>query len=122
MVALPNCVGTGVTVTVREAPLPPRTMFAAGTSAGLEEKVVRARLPAAVSTSPTVKLIGPVDESSRIVLPVIAEIVGCAFARVVTADALLPAARPTVDENARALFVKNPELFGFTVMRMTGAA
>ena len=64
MVEAPVWLAAGVTVTVRSAPEPPRTMLAPGTSASSEEVAARVRLPAAVSTSPTVKAIGPVEVSS----------------------------------------------------------
>ncbi len=54
----------GVTVTVRFAPLPPSTMFALGTSDVLLEVAVTVKLPAAVSTSPTVKARAEVAVSS----------------------------------------------------------
>ena len=44
----------GVTVTVRFAPLPPKTTLATGMTEGLEEAALNVRLPAAVSPSPTV--------------------------------------------------------------------
>src|SRR5437899_2415459 len=50
----------GVTVTVRLAPLPPKTRLPLGTSVVLEELPDRVRLPAGVSRSPTVKLIAGV--------------------------------------------------------------
>ena len=59
MVAVPVCPPAGVTVTVRLAPLPPNTMFPLGTSVTSDELPLTVRLPAPVSTSPTVKLIGP---------------------------------------------------------------
>src|ERR1051325_1434915 len=59
IVAVPVWLAAGVTVTVRLPPLPPKTMFASGTNVGLDELPLRVKLPAAVSTSPTVKLIGP---------------------------------------------------------------
>ena len=46
------------------APLPPITTLALGTKVVLPEVPVTVRLPAAVSTSPTVKAIAPVLASS----------------------------------------------------------
>ena len=40
MVAVPLWFAAGVTVTVRAAPLPPRTMFASGTSVWFDEVAV----------------------------------------------------------------------------------
>ncbi len=79
IVAVPLWFAAGVTVTVRLAPLPPNTMFAVGTSVGLDELPLSVRLPAAVSASPTVKAIAPVPVSSAIVCAAIAEIVGAVF-------------------------------------------
>src|SRR5205809_6826862 len=60
MVAVPVWLRAGVTVTVRFAPEPPKTMLATGIKAGLEDVLERIRLPAAVCASPTVKAIGAV--------------------------------------------------------------
>src|SRR6266851_3623974 len=60
MVAVPVWLRAGVTVTVRLAPEPPRTMLAAGTRVGLEEARDTIRLPVAVCASPTVKAMGAV--------------------------------------------------------------
>src|SRR6266436_8024762 len=59
IVALPVCPAAPVAVTVRFDPDPPNTMLAFGTSVGLDELPLTVKLPAAVSTSPTVKLNGP---------------------------------------------------------------
>ena len=53
-----------MTVTVRLAPEPPKTMLATGTTVVSLEVADRVRLPAAVSTSPTVKAMAPVAVSS----------------------------------------------------------
>ena len=64
---------TGVTVTVRLAPEPPKTMLALGTKAPLEDAPVTIRLPGVVCASPTVKAIGAVavfwlvDKSAKVV-------------------------------------------------------
>src|SRR5262245_33805118 len=55
MAAEPLSLVTGVTVTVRLAPEPPKTMLALGTRVGLDELPARVRLAAAVSVSPMVK-------------------------------------------------------------------
>ena len=64
MVAVPDWLGAGVTVTVRSAPEPPRTTLATGTRAVFDDVPVTVRLPAAVSASPTVKATAPVGLSS----------------------------------------------------------
>src|SRR5438034_1404832 len=76
MVAVPACAAVGVTVTVRLAPVPPKTMFPLATSVGFDELPLTDKLPAVVCASATVKLIAPVCVSSLIVGPVILEIVG----------------------------------------------
>jgi len=67
MVDVPVCPDAGVTVTVRFAPLPPKTMFASGTNVVFDELRVRFRLAGAVSTSPIVKLSAPVVPFTAIV-------------------------------------------------------
>src|SRR4030095_1272472 len=59
--------GAGITVTVRPAPLPPRTMLAVGTRIGSEEAAVTVKLAAGVSISPMVKGSAAVLVSSLIV-------------------------------------------------------
>src|SRR4051794_33283614 len=54
IVAAPVCTAAGVTVTVRSAPLPPNTMLASGTNAGLDEAAVTVNASTDVSASPTV--------------------------------------------------------------------
>jgi hypothetical protein len=76
IVALPFWLAAGVTVTVRLAPLPPKTMFPLGTNPVLEELPLSVRLPAAVSASPTVNAIAPVGVSSLVVWSAMFEIVG----------------------------------------------
>src|SRR5689334_9139013 len=72
----PFWLAAGVTVTVRFAPLPPITTFALGMTVVFDDEPVTVRLPAAVSTSPTVNDSAPVDESSLIVWFATDEIVG----------------------------------------------
>ena len=60
IVALPNWFAAGVTVTVRMAPLPPKTMFALGTRVGLEEAPESVKLATGESTSATMKGTTPV--------------------------------------------------------------
>lgn len=71
-------------LTVRALPLPPRTTLAMGTSVVLLELLVKVSNPAAVSTSPIVKLIGPVGESSVIVCALMAEMEGASLTAVTT--------------------------------------
>src|ERR1051325_2775881 len=78
----PNWFVAGVIVTVRLAPLPPNTMLWVGMSVGFDEPAVKVRLPAAVSTSPIVKLMAPVEVSSLIVRSVVWEMVGRSFTEV----------------------------------------
>ena len=66
IVAVPLAFAAGVTVTVRSAPLPPRTMLESGTSASSLLVAVTVSAVAAVSASPTVKAIAPVAVSSSI--------------------------------------------------------
>jgi len=58
------------------APVPPNAIFAFGIRAGLDELPITAKLPAAVSASPTVKLRAPVELSSLMFRSAIVEIVG----------------------------------------------
>src|SRR6266545_1036035 len=66
IVAVPNWLVAGLSVTVRLVPLPANWMLALGMRVGLEEAPKMVRLAAGVSTSPTVKLIGPSTTSSRV--------------------------------------------------------
>ena len=61
MRASPNWSATGVTITVRFDPEPPKTILLSGTNAGFEEAPLTTRVSGAVSTSPMVKPIGPVE-------------------------------------------------------------
>ena len=69
-------------VAVRLLALPPKTIFAFGTSTGFEELPVSARLAAGVSTSPTVNVIAPLAEFSLIFWSATVEIVGGLFTAV----------------------------------------
>lgn len=60
MVAEPDWPAAGVTVTVRLAPEPPKTMLAAGTKVVLEEAPLTVSEAAAVWAEPTVKASAPV--------------------------------------------------------------
>src|SRR5262245_61024521 len=59
IVLVPARLDVGVTMTVRLAPLPPKTMFPSGTRVGLDEDPDTTRLPTGVSGSPTMNPIGP---------------------------------------------------------------
>src|SRR6266511_3483973 len=54
-------------------------MFALGTSVGLDELPLKVRFPAAVSTSPTVKPIGPTAVPTDVLWSAMFEIVGGSF-------------------------------------------
>ena len=79
IVATPLWLAAGVTVTVRLAPLPPKTMFAFGTNVGLDELPLTVKLPAAVSTSLTAKPIASVAVFTEILWLGMLEIVGASF-------------------------------------------
>ena len=79
IVAVPNLSATGVTVTVRLAPLPAKTILPTGTSAGLDDAPVSVKASAAVSTSPTLNASAAVAASSSIVRLPTSEIVGASF-------------------------------------------
>src|SRR6266566_4240848 len=89
MVAVPVWLRAGVTVTVRLAPEPPKTMLPAGTKVGLEEAPETVRLPTAVWESPTVRAIGAVAVFCVVVWSVMLEIVGAVFAGAFTVSAKL---------------------------------
>src|SRR5215470_18415459 len=67
MVAVPDWPAAGVTVTVRLAPEPPKTMLALGTRVGLEELPLRERLASGVSGSLMVNGRGEVGVFSGVV-------------------------------------------------------
>src|SRR4051812_37942818 len=97
IVAVPLCPAAGVNVTVRLLALPPRTMPALGTSVGFDELPLRVNPVAAVSTSPTVKPIGPTATPGEVVWAAIPEIVGRSFTAVtVTAKLLLVVNGPSL--------------------------
>ena len=64
MIAEPDSLVSGRTVSVRVAPLPPSTSAALGTSDGFDETAVTVSKPGGVSKSPTVKFSGPSCASS----------------------------------------------------------
>src|SRR6266481_4325411 len=82
MRVVPFWLVAGVTVTARFVPVPPKTTLAAGTSVRLLEVLVKVKLAAAVSTSPIMKGIGPVDVSSLMAWGGIAEMVGASLTAV----------------------------------------
>ena len=64
MVTVPLWLLSGVTVTVRFSPVPPRVIFASGTTVVSEEVAVTVKLDAAVLSSDMVKARTPVSKSS----------------------------------------------------------
>ena len=72
----PTWFGTELIVIDRFVPLPPSTMFPLGITAGLDEVAVTVRSFAAVSASPTVNAIGPVELPSKTNRLPMSEIVG----------------------------------------------
>ena len=72
----PDCRSAGVTVTVRLAPPPPKVMFATGTRVVLVDAAERVSEPTALSTSPTVIAIAPVEALAAIESGPSAEMVG----------------------------------------------
>ena len=80
IVDVPDWPAAGVSVRVRDAPLPPKVIFAFGTSVGLDEEPDSVRLAAGVSRSPTVKPSGPNVAPVRMVWFGMSEIVGAALA------------------------------------------
>src|SRR5207247_174308 len=89
MVAVPVWLRAGVTVTVRLAPDPPKTMLATGTKVGLEEAPETIRLPAAVCESPTVSVISVVAGFCAVVWSAMVEMVGAVFAGALTVSTKL---------------------------------
>ncbi len=79
IVLVPVCPAAGVTLTVRLAPLPPKTIPLSGTSAGLLEVPLTVKLPTAVSMSPTVNPIAPVPVFTGMDRSAISPIVGPSF-------------------------------------------
>jgi len=94
--AAPLAFAAGVRVTTRSVPVPPRTMPAAGSSAGFDDDAVTVNASAAVSASCTRNLIGPVLPSSRMIRGVIREIVGTASTLRTNVSVAVAAPSPTV--------------------------
>ena len=94
MVAEPVGLATGVTVKLRLAPLPPKTMFATGTMDGLDDAADTVKLATAVSLSPTVKAMASVLVAASTDWSAIALIVGAVFGAVTVttneSDAVAP--------------------------------
>ena len=80
MVELPLSPVTGVIVTVRLEPLPPKTILASGTKVVLLEAPVTIKSATALSESFTVKAIAPVGVFSGVEWSFIVEIVGASLA------------------------------------------
>jgi len=100
--AVPVWPAAGVTVTVRFAPLPPRTMFAVGTRVVEEEVFVRVRFAAEVCASPIVNGIAAVAWPEVTVCAPIEEMVGAVLvgteAWTVSVNALLVVFVPSLTE------------------------
>ncbi len=79
-VVVPHALATGVAVSVRLAPLPPKASPAAATSAVLLDVARTVSAPAGVWTSPTVKTIGALAVSSAVPALAIVLIVGALLA------------------------------------------
>jgi len=90
MIAVPCKAAAGVTVMVRLAPLPPKTMFGLpfGTRMVSEEVAVTVSEPAAVSASSTVKESGPAEELAAIFCGGIDEMVGEVFVPAMSLNAV----------------------------------
>lgn len=86
IVAVPLWPAAGVTVRVREAPLPPRTRPDCGTNVTFEEEAVSTRLATGVESSPRVRLSAPVLPLAEMVRFDRLLTVGAAFAAGVVAD------------------------------------
>src|ERR1051326_1471491 len=84
IVALPNWFGSGVTVTVRLLPVPPKTILLFGTRAGFEEEPLTVNRLAEVWELPTVKARAAVEVSSLIVWPAMLVMVGIALLEALT--------------------------------------
>jgi hypothetical protein len=103
IVLVPFALATGVNVIVLDAPLPPRAIPSLDTTPVFDELAVTLRLPAAVSTSPTVNPIDPVAVSSEVVCAPIDVTVGTSFTgakvivTVATADDSSPSEAVTVN-------------------------
>ena len=65
IVAVPVCPTSGVTVTVRDAPNPPNTMFPSWTKPWSDDVPAKVNAEAADSPSPTVKAIAVVEELAQ---------------------------------------------------------
>ena len=73
---VPNPSATGVAVTVRFAPEPPKTILATGTSVGLLDVTLRVSEASGASASPMMNASAPVFPSSAMVREEIAVMVG----------------------------------------------
>src|SRR5882762_7024644 len=100
MVVAPLTLATGVTVTVRLAPLGLMTTFALGTKAVSDELPVTLRSPIRLSMSPMVKLNAPVVPSSAIVWSATLVMVGASLTAVtVTKNEVVVMSDPSVTLN-----------------------
>ena len=115
IIAEPNWLVAGVTVTVRFVPLPPKRMFAFGTSSRFDDSPVTTRLAAGVSTSPTVNGIAPVGVSSLVTKSAMAEISGASF-NGVTLTTKFVLLVPPVPSDTVSVIVVAPNWLGSGVM------
>src|SRR5687767_6105871 len=72
----PSCPAAGVMVTVRFAPLPPKTILLVGSNVGLEERCERRRESRGVSESAMTNGMGPDEELAGMLSALMAEMVG----------------------------------------------
>ena len=104
MVAVPDWFAAGVAVSVRLAPLPPRTRLPFGTRAGFDDVALTVRLPTSVSASPTVKPRADVGVSSVVVVSTRPEIVGASFtAAICSVEVAAAEAEPSLTVIVRVL-------------------
>ena len=104
-VALPFWSATGVRVTVRLKPEPPKTILETGKRAGLLEAALTSRLVAAVSTSLKVKPRAAELPSSLTTWSAMAEMVGASFTGVTVKRKLVEAVPPTPSLTVRLIRV-----------------
>src|ERR1043166_3561953 len=106
--ALPNWLGLGMIVTVQSAPLPASWIFWLGTRLVFAELAVTIRLPAGLSTSWTVKEIGPLGVSSLILTLSIGLTVGGSFTGLTVTKKLVMALVPQAGSLTVRVMVAEP--------------
>ena len=105
MVVVPNWFVAGVMVTVRLAPLPPKVMFALGTSAVTDDPPDTLNAADGVSTSPMVNEIAPVPVSSSMARFARSVITGGSFTGVTVSRKVLVAVAPSPSVTIRVIIV-----------------